>query len=614
MKKLFKLLSFTKAYRGPAILNIVFNLLAVVFSLFSFTLLAPFLDLIFQKNMNDYAQILAKGQPTFSYTVYYIKDAFYYHFSDIILKDPEHGQKNALIFLCAIIGSCVFFKNLFGYLAMFFVAIMRNGIMRDLRGRLYNKITILPIGYFTKEKKGDIISRMSGDAQEIEWTVLTSIEMIFRDPIAISAYLIALIFISPKLTLFVFLLLPFAGFIIGLTGNRLKKASIEGLSKMGQLITVFEETIAGLRIIKGFNAEKVMQNKFKEMNYAYTQFMLKQYRIRDLASPLSEVLGVLVLIIIIWFGGGMILEEKSISPSQFILYIILFSQLIPYGKSLTSAYFNLQRGAASAQRIDEVLSVENNIKDIPHAKEIKRFENKIEIKNVSFSYGDQEVLSNINIHIEKGKTIALVGPSGGGKSTLTDLVARFYDPLHGDILIDGVSIREYQTKDVRSLMGIVSQDTFLFHDTVLSNIKFNQHHASKEEIIEAAKIANAHSFIMELEHGYDTIVGDRGSKLSGGQKQRISIARAILKNPSILILDEATSALDTESEKLVQDAIKKLMENRTSIVIAHRLSTIQSADLILVLEKGKIIESGSHTELLLNNGVYKKLFDLQSFS
>ena len=614
MKKILRILKYAKNYKSFAYLNVLFNILSIVFSLFSFTLLIPFLDLIFQKSENDYLSYIEKGKPVFSISADYVIDSFYFELSDIIISNPDDGKYYALLFICALVFVMVLLKNVTRYFAQFYIANLRNGIMFDLRNDLFKKTTELPLSYYSEEKKGDIISRMTNDVQEIEWTAMTSIEMIFRDPLTILLFLGMLLYMSPELTLFVLILLPLSGALIGRVGKSLKKNSDKGQRKMGELVSAIEETLSGLRIIKAFNASNYTVNKFKNLNESYRNFMIRMYRKRDLASPLSEFLGVSVIVIIVWYGGTLILsEDGELTASKFIGYIVLFSQLIPPAKSITTAYFNVQKGAASAERIETILDADNPIQDAENAIEKTSFENEICFKNVSFRYSESPVLQKINLTIQKGKTIALVGPSGGGKSTLVDLVSRFYDINSGELLIDNVPVNKIKLHDLRKLMGIVTQESILFNDTIFNNIAFGLPHASEKDVIEAAKIANAHEFITQLPNGYYTNIGDRGGKLSGGQKQRISIARAVLKNPPILILDEATSALDTESERLVQEALNNLMKNRTSLVIAHRLSTIQNADEIVVLDKGEIVERGSHTDLVSQNGLYKKLHDLQSF-
>lgn len=612
MKSLFRVLRYAKNYKGYALLNIFFNLFSTLFSVFSLTMIIPFLDLIFLRNSEDYEQYLSMGNPTFEFSIDYVTDKFYYTLSSTI---AEGDKADALVFLCILIITMIFLKNLCRYLALFYIAQIRNGVMRDIRNGMYEKAVSLPLSYYSKEKKGDIIARMSNDVQEIEWTIMTSIEMIFKDPISMVAYFAVMLVISPKLTLFVFILLPVTGFIIGRIGKSLKETSVKGQEKMGELISLIEEMLSGLRIIKAFNAEKVSTFRFRSLNEVYKNLMVRMYRKRDLSSPMSEFLGVAVLVVVIWFGGKLVLaEDDSIGASAFIAFIAIFSQLIPPAKSITTAYYNIQKGAASEERIAVIMKAENHITEKPNAKPIADFTTEIEYRNVFFKYEKEVVLKNINLKVEKGKTIALVGHSGGGKSTLVDLLPRFYDPTQGEVLIDGTAITDYRIKDLRGLMGIVMQESILFNDTVFNNIAFGMTDAKKEEVEKAAQIANAHEFIVQMENGYHSNIGDMGSKLSGGQRQRLSIARAIMKNPPILILDEATSALDTESERLVQEALNNLMKNRTSIVIAHRLSTIQKADEIIVVQEGAIVERGNHSELLAAGGVYKKLFDLQTFA
>ncbi len=510
-----------------------------------------------------------------------------------------------------------FLKNLFRYLAMFFVSPIRNGVVRDLRNKMYNKILWLPLTYFSDERKGDLISRMTSDVQEIEWSIMQSLEVVFREPITMILFLSTMVIMSPQLSLFVFILLPIAGLLIGQIGKSLRRTSAKSQAKMGVLLATIEETLSGLRIIKAFTAEKFFNEKFSKLNDEYRKLMIRLYRKRDLSAPMSEFLGAVVLVIVMYFGGQLVLgAEQKLEPSVFIAFIAIFSQLIPPAKAFSEAYTNVQRGLSSVDRINKILDGEITITDKENALPVKSFSNSVEYKDVSFAYYKGEsgwALKNINLKIEKGKTIALVGQSGSGKTTLADLLPRFYDTAQGEILIDGKNIKDYKIKDLRGLMGIVSQESVLFNDTIFNNIAFGLNNIKEEDVIAAAKIANAHDFILQMPEGYQTNTGDRGSKMSGGQRQRISIARAILKNPPILILDEATSALDTESERLVQDAIIQLMKNRTTLVIAHRLSTIQHADEIIVMQKSEIIERGKHAELLAKNGVYKRLYDLQAF-
>ncbi len=568
-------------------------------------MVVPFLGILFETQEKVYSP------PPLSVNATAIKDNFYALISSII---DEKGKVEALLFICILVLITFFFRNLFRYLSLYFLTPIRNGVVHDLRMDLHRKIISLPMPFFTEKRKGDLTARLTSDLVEIEWSIMSSLEMIFKDPLSIIIYLATLSFISPQLTIFVIILFPITGLIIGFIGKSLQKSSDKGQAKMGSLLSIIDENISGLRIIKAFTAEAHINSNFDKESNSYKNIMSSLLRKKDLASPMSEFLSTIVLVVVMWFGGQLVLGDNStLSAQEFIGYILIFSQIIPPAKTLTTSYYYIQKGSASAKRVYEILDAENEITDVENPKQIKLLNNQIEFKNLSFSYEKQQVLKDINFTISKGRMIALVGQSGSGKSTLADLLARFYDINQGEILIDNSNIKEIALHDLRALMGIVSQESILFNDTIFNNIRLGNITASKQEVIEAAKIANAHDFILETENGYDTNIGDRGNKLSGGQKQRLSIARAILKNPEILILDEATSALDTESERLVQDALDKLMYSRTSLVIAHRLSTIQNADEILVLDKGCIIERGTHQELIAQNGHYKKLSDLQSF-
>ena len=617
MKNYFRILRLVKPYSAYATLNAVSNILSVLFSFFSLTLVAPFLDLIFLKDDAFYKEKMSHGDPGFHVSAQSMMDNFYYHLTQMIV-DPGRGKAYALLFICVLVVVMMFLKNLFRYLAMYFLAPIRNGVVKDLRNNVLGKIMRLPLSWYSNERKGDIITRVTTDVFEVEWSVMSSLEVVFRDPFNIILFLGMMIFISPQLTVFVFIILPIIGFLIGRVGKSLKRTSTKGKEKLGTLISTVEETISGLRIIKAFNAEKTISDKFGKINNEYTTIANRMYRKTDLSSPLSETLGTITLMIVMYFGGILVLKgETGLSASAFITYMVLFSQIIPPAKSFTQAFYNIQKGLASADRIFSILDAEETIKEIPDAKSITAFQHKIEYKNVSFAYhkgDDGYVLKNVNLEVAKGKTVALVGQSGSGKTTLADMLPRYYDVDKGEILLDGIDIRQLKLKDLRSQMGVVSQEAILFNDTVFNNIAFGMTGVTEEQVIEAAKVANAHEFIIHLTEGYHTNIGDRGSKLSGGQRQRLSIARAVLKNPPILILDEATSALDTESEKLVQDALTKLMQNRTTLVIAHRLSTIQHADEIIVLQKGEIIQRGTHVQLSAVEGVYKKLSELQAFS
>ncbi|MBK8873517.1 MAG: ABC transporter ATP-binding protein [Bacteroidetes bacterium] len=617
MKTYFRIIRLVKPYLGLALLNALFNILSVIFNLFSLTMVAPFLDLLFLKTDKDYAERIAKGAPELGLSVDSLVDNFYFYFTSIIV-DPDKGKMYALSMICVLVVVMFFFKNLTRYFAMFFLAPVRNGVVKDLRNGMHKKIMDLPLSYYSDERKGDIISRMTTDAQEIEWSVMSSLEATFREPLTILLFLFTMIFISPQLTLFVFILLPLTAILISRIGKSLKRTSVKSKERLGVLLSIIEETLSGLRIIKAFNAEKPVQNKFETLNDKYTVTMNRMYRKTDLASPLSEFLGACVLVVVMYFGGQLVLgADESLSAAMFITYIAIFSQMIPPAKAFTNAFYNIQKGIASADRINKILDAPNDITDKPGAITAAGFGDKVSYENVSFGYRKGEdgyVLRNIDLTIPKGKTIALVGQSGSGKTTLADMLPRFYDPTEGVIKIDGVPLPDLSLASLRNLIGVVSQESILFNDTVLNNIAFGMDNVSLQDVETAARIANAHEFIAQMPDQYLSNIGDRGSKLSGGQRQRLSIARAVLKNPPILILDEATSALDTESERLVQDALQNLMANRTTLVIAHRLSTIQHADEIIVMNKGVIEERGTHNELINNKGLYKKLFDLQSFA
>ena len=608
VRNYFKLIAYTKPYKTQVAFSILFNIFSVIFSLFSLTMIVPFLNVLFEQQR--------QYEPApWSISVKSLLNNFNYYLAKYV---EQHGQMNALILICLFTVIVFFLKNACRYLGMYFIAPVRNGVVKDLRTKLYDKILELPIGYFSEERKGDIMSRMTSDVAEIEWSILNSLEASFREPINILLFLFTLITLSPQLSLFVMVLLPLSGLLIARIGKSLKKKSTSLQERMGQLLSSIEETLGGLRIIHAFTAEEFSRNKFSTINIAHNKLMNKIGRRTDLSSPMSEFLGAAVMAVVMYFGGKLVLSPaQELEPSEFIAFIAIFSQLISPAKAFTTAYYHIQKGLASKERIDKILEAEIAIREIENPLPIVTFENKIEYKNLSFSYRNGEagyVLKNINVNIEKGKTIALVGQSGSGKTTLADLLPRYYDPSEGGIYIDGKNITQLKIKDLRSLMGVVNQESILFNDTVFNNIAFGMQNTSVDAVIQAAKIANAHDFIMDMPEKYQANIGDRGSKLSGGQRQRLSIARAVLKNPPILILDEATSALDTESERLVQDALNALMKNRTSVVIAHRLSTILSADEILVMQKGEIVERGTHHELLANGSYYKKLYELQNFT
>ncbi|MBL7906083.1 MAG: ABC transporter ATP-binding protein [Bacteroidales bacterium] len=604
MRNLVKVLRYAIPYWGFALLNILFNIVSVVFSLVSFAAVIPVLNILFKLEK----PVLLP--PDFAWSFESLKQNFYYQIGVLI---EQHGELTTLAYICGVIVTVFFLKNLFRYLAMFYIAEVRNGVVRDVRNALYYKILILPLSYYSEKKKGDIISRMTTDVQEVEWSVLSSLEMLFRDPVTIIAYLVTLFMMNYELTLVVLVLLPVSGLLIGQIGRSLKRTSAKGQIKMGELLSNIEETISGLRNIKAFNSIDWANENFKTINYKYNRLMVRLFRKRDLASPLSEFMGIAVSVFVIWYGGKIILSPgSSMDAAIFIVYITVFSQLINPIKALSTAVYNIQKGAASIDRIQQILNAEEVITEKENALPVKTFNHQIEYRNVWFRYEQEDVLRNINLVIPKGKSIALVGASGSGKSTMADLLPRFYDVTQGEILIDGTPIRDFVISDVRGLMGIVSQETILFNASVFDNITFGMQQVTREDVIAAAKVANAHEFIMQMPEGYETNIGDRGIKMSGGQRQRISIARAVLRNPPVMILDEATSALDTESERQVQDALVNLMKNRTSLVIAHRLSTVQHADEIIVLQKGEIVERGTHSELMALKGVYKRLNDLQA--
>ena len=602
-----KIIRFALPYKKYAFLNVLFNILYAVFNVLSVLAFIPVLNILFKQENKILTKPIYTG---FSEIGSYTKESFYYFISQ---KIELEGSVSTLLFICLVTFGLFFLKNLFRYLASYVLVFLRNGTVKDLRDRLYHKIVELPISYFSKKKKGDIIARMTSDVQEIEISFLTSLEAIVREPLTVIISLTMMLIISVNLTLFVFILLPVSGFIISAISKKLKANSIKAQKEIGVFLSFIEETLTGLRVIKGFNAENTIAKKFRDSTLQFKKLMTSVLHRQTLASPMSEFLGSATIISILWYGGKLVLEDNSpLKPEEFLTYIMLFYTVLNPVKAITTAYYNIQKGEASAERIIKVLETENDILEKENALQKKDFNKEIRFKNISFKYENDYVLKDFSLTIPKGKTVALVGQSGSGKSTLANLITRFYDVNEGEVLIDGINIKDITKHSLRALMGIVTQDSILFNDTVENNITLGVHTNNTTAIREAANIANAHEFIDVLPEQYQTNIGDSGNMLSGGQKQRLSIARAVLKNPPIMVLDEATSALDTESEQLVQLALEKMMKNRTSLVIAHRLSTIQKADTIVVLKKGMIIEQGKHQELLDKKGEYYKLVTMQS--
>ena len=608
MKGFFKILRrFVPPYKKQLVLNIIFNILAALLTLFSFALIIPILEMLFGINTETYSYT-PWGSASIDKVVI---NNFYYYVQTIIASS---GKSVALACIAAALVVMTGLKTGAAYMAAFFMISLRTGVVRDLRAMIYNKMVSLPIGFFSSERKGDVMARMSGDVTEVENSVMMSLDMMFKNPIMIVVCLAMMLFVSWQLTLFVFILLPIAGFIMGRVGKYLKRVSLEQQNQLGTIMSNIEETISGLRIIKAFNAEDKVRNRFAGENEKYRNLSRRMSRRYELAHPMSEFLGTATIAIVLWFGGTLILGgTDAITAPKFIYYMVIFYSIINPAKDFSKASYNIQRGLASMQRIDKILSATNPITDPEQPVELTAFKQGIKYQNVRFRYEDAWVIDDVSIDIPCGKTVALVGQSGSGKTTIADLLPRFYDVNEGSITIDGVDIRNYRVADLRGLMGNVNQEAILFNDSFFNNIAFGVENATQEEVEQAARIANAYDFIMATEQGFDTNIGDRGCKLSGGQRQRISIARAILKNPPILILDEATSALDTESEHLVQEALDKLMHGRTTLVIAHRLSTIKNADLIVVMHEGKIVEQGRHDELIALGGTYKHLVDMQTF-
>lgn len=600
----FRLIQYAKPIEKYAIPYILFSVLGIVFGLLNFTLLIPVFDILFSAN-----KVEIVSEPLFSFTISYFKQLFYFTLQEVI---ANYGKTGALYFVCCILVSSVLLSNLFKYLGQRIMENWRIHTVEELRSALFSKILNLHLGYFSDQRKGDIITRITGDVSVIQNTITNTLIVFFKEPLTLIGYFVVLFSMSPQLTVFTILVIPVSGIVISRLVKKLRRYANNAQTYYGNMISVLDESLGGIRVVKAFNAIEYIKDKLKHYNYQYSKNQRRIAARQQLASPISEFLGILTIATILIYGGGLVMEQEGLSASTFIAYIILFSQVLGPAKSLTNSMGDIQHGIVSGKRIFELLDAEEEVADTNNAPAIASFNDRLEFKDVYFSYADTQVLKGVSFTLEKGKTIALVGPSGGGKSTISDLIPRFYDPEKGIISIDNVDIRNYTQDSVRALMGVVNQEAILFNDTIFNNIAFGLPDVSMEMVVAAAKVANAHQFITDSENGYDTIIGDRGNKLSGGQKQRLSIARAVLKNPPILLLDEATSALDTESERLVQEALTNLMKDRTTLVIAHRLSTIQHADEILVVQKGKIIERGSHHNLLSNSeGLYHRLLRMQ---
>ena len=597
---------FIPPYKKYLVLTVLFNILSAVLNIFSFAALIPILQILFRTEGTGTATHLMP------WTLDNIKEVMAnnadYYVTQLI---GDVGATTTLLLIGLFLAFTTFLKTGAYFLSSATIIPIRTGVVRDIRNQLYAKITSLPLGFFSEERKGDIIARMTGDVGEIESSIMSSLDMLFKNPILIISYFTALLFISWQLTLFTLVFVPVFGWFMGFVGRKLKRKSIEAQSLWSDTMSQVEETLGGLRIIKAFCAEEKMNNRFSDINNHYRSSVQRVNIRQQMAHPMSEFLGTVLIIIVLWVGGILVLDQQILSGPTFIYYLVMLYSIINPLKDFSKASYNIPKGLASMERVDKILKAENTIKEPANAKHISAFEHQIEFRHVSFRYGEQWVLRDINLVIPKGKTIALVGQSGSGKSTLVDLIPRYYDVQQGEVLIDGINVKDLGIHDLRQLIGNVNQEAILFNDSFIGNITFGVDHATQEQVEQAARIANAHEFIMQSEHGYDTNIGDRGGRLSGGQRQRVSIARAILKNPPILILDEATSALDTESERLVQDALERLMKTRTTVAIAHRLSTIKNADEICVLHEGQIVERGTHEELLKIDGYYKKLHDMQ---
>ncbi|TSE06222.1 ABC transporter ATP-binding protein [Aquimarina algiphila] len=600
-----QILRFAKPYKLYAILNIISNIFYALFGTLSMVSLFPMLKVLFDKTERirikpEWEGILKAKEYGEDYLNYFVT------------QKADQGNDDVLIFMVILVIGMFFLKNIFSYLAMYFITFLRNGVLKDIRNELYDKTVELPLSYFSEKRKGDTMARISTDVLEIQHSFLSILELIVREPLMILFTILTMLLISLKLTIFVFIFIPISGFLISLVGKKLKKHSDKVQQEQGFFLSIVEETLGGLKVIKGFTAEKIFGKKFQESTSRFYSFSNSLLNRQNLASPTSEFLGITVIAILLWYGGQMVLVEKTLDPGLFIVYMGLAYNILTPAKAISKASYGVKRGNAAAERVLEILNTTSPLQDKKGAIEKNDFNTDISLENISFKYEDEFVLNNFSLKVPKGSSVALVGQSGSGKSTIANLVTRFYDVNEGSIKIDGTDIRDLTKKSLRDLMGLVTQDSILFNDTIKNNLLVGDQTASDEEIIEALKIANAWEFVKDLPSGIETNIGDSGNKLSGGQKQRLSIARAVLKNPPIMILDEATSALDTESERLVQSALENMMKNRTSIVIAHRLSTIQNSNLIVVMQKGKIVEKGTHDELISKNGVYQKLVTMQS--
>lgn len=606
-KNLIKLLPYTKPYKSHILWNVVFNILYALFSTISMVTMFPLLEVLFKTSKEITQKPVYTGLANIAD---YGKELLYYHISDL---NKDFGPQYALLLAVTLVITTFLFKNLFNYLASFHIMHLKNGVLRDLRKTMFNKIIDLPVAYYSEKRKGDVMARMLGDVNEVQNSFFSILELIVKEPLTIVFAIFTMFNISVKLTLFVFIFIPISGLIISRIGKNLKSKSIRAQQESGYLISVVEESLGGLKVVKSYNAEPTFKKLFNDSVNRLLKLSNSIGNKNNLASPMSEFMGILTIAVLLWYGGNLVLVEKTLEGSLFLVYMLLAYNILTPAKAISKASYSVKNGLAAAQRVFEVLEVENEITNKPDAIEKNSFDDKITLENISFRYEDENVLKNFSLIVPKGKTVALVGQSGSGKSTIANLLTRFYDVQEGSVKVDGIDIKDMNMQSLRGLMGLVTQDSILFNDTIKSNILLGKKDATDEEIIEALKIANAYEFVKALPKGIETNIGDAGNKLSGGQKQRLSIARAVLKNPPIMVLDEATSALDTESERLVQQALENMMQNRTSVVIAHRLSTIQKADMIVVMQKGEIVEQGTHDELLNRNGVYNKLVMMQSF-